>query len=444
VLWGVRVLALDDEGRAGPVLYERSPDLLLMPASNMKVLTLAAAAERLGWDYQFLTTIRTTTRLEADGTIRGDLVIVGSGDPMIARRHGGRELLASWADRLWQIGVRRIEGRIIGDASRFGGTTRGDGWEWDDLPYGYAAPVSALSYNENTVELLIGPGPAPDTAASVTITDPVGPTAVRSLLRTTTGEASRVRTEWDPAGMIITLSGEVPAAAEPFRMYVAVPDPAAYFARAFRDALIARGITVIGRATSAETDPPGPPSPGAAVLLRHFSPPLHTVGVTLMKVSQNLYAELLLRALGAEVRGNPAAGREVVAEVLQEWGALPDGAIVRDGSGLSRHNLTSARTLSIVLTRMFEPPHRTPWLASMPIAGIDGTLSGRMRGTRAEGRVFAKTGSIGYVRSLSGYAQTDRGWLVFSILANNFAGSVTAADVNRIIDEVVNRLMETE
>src|SRR5690606_8412908 len=154
VLWGVRVLALDDEGRAGPVLYERSPDLLLMPASNMKVLTLAAAAERLGWDYQFLTTIRTTTRLEADGTIRGDLVIVGSGDPMIARRHGGRELLASWADRLWQIGVRRIEGRIIGDASRFGGTTRGDGWEWDDLPYGYAAPVSALSYNENTVELL--------------------------------------------------------------------------------------------------------------------------------------------------------------------------------------------------------------------------------------------------------------------------------------------------
>src|SRR5690606_18838502 len=303
---------------------------------------------RLGWDYQFPTTLRTTSRLEADGTIRGDLVIVGSGDPMIARRHGGRETLASWADRLWQIGVRRIEGRIIGDASRFGGTTRGDGWEWDDLPYGYAAPVSALSYNENTVELLIGPGPAPDTAASVTITDPVGPTAVRSLLRTTTGEASRVRTEWDPAGMIITLSGEVPAAAEPFRMYVAVPDPAAYFARAFRDALIARGITVIGRATSAETDPPGPPSPGAAVLLRHFSPPLHTVGVTLMKVSQNLYAELLLRALGAEVRGNPAAGREVVAEVLQEWGALPDGAIVRDGSGLSRHNLTSARTLSIV------------------------------------------------------------------------------------------------
>src|SRR5690606_28674547 len=133
---------------------------------------------------------------------------------------------------------------------------------------------------------------------------------------------------------------------------------------------------------------------------------------------------------------------DVIAEVLQEWGAAPDGAIVRDGSGLSRHNLTSAHTLSIVLTKMFEPPHRAAWVAAMPIAGIDGTLSGRMRGTPAEGRVFAKTGSIGYVRALSGYAQTDGGWLVFSILANNFAGSVTVADVNRITDEVVNRLVE--
>ncbi len=442
VLWGVRVLALDEAGRAGAVLYERNPEQLLMPASNMKILTLAAAAERLGWDYQFPTTLRTTSRLEADGTIRGDLVIVGSGDPMIARRHGGRETLASWADRLRDIGVRRIEGRIIGDDSRFGGTTLGSGWEWDDLPYGYAAPVSALSYNENTVELVIGPGPAPGAAASVTIVEPGGLTRVRSLLRTTTATERQVHVEWDPAGLTISLTGEVPVDLEPFRMYVAVPDPAAYFARAMRDALIARGIMVVGRAASIESDPPGPDSHGAAVLLRHFSPPLHEIGVTLMKVSQNLYAELLLRTLGAEVQGDPDAGRDVIAEVLQEWGAAPDGAIVRDGSGLSRHNLTSAHTLSIVLTKMFEPPHRAAWVAAMPIAGIDGTLSGRMRGTPAEGRVFAKTGSIGYVRALSGYAQTDGGWLVFSILANNFAGSVTVADVNRITDEVVTRLVE--
>lgn len=443
VLWGVRVLPLGADGRAEGVLYERNASQLLMPASNMKILTLAAAAERLGWDYRFETIVRSTTRLEADGTIRGDLVVVGSGDPTIARRNGGRETLASWAERLRELGVRRIEGRVLGDATRFPLSGPAAGWEWDDLPYGYAAPVSALSYNENTVELVIGPGPSVGAAAAVTVAEPAGGIRIRSELRTSGGEARRLRAVWSPRDDTVTLSGEVPLGYEPFRHYVAVPDPPRYFARAFRRALVERGITVIGGAASVETDPPGPDGPGAAVLIRHSSPPLRDIGVTLMKVSQNLYAELLLRTLGLEVRGDPAAGADVVEEVLQAWGAGPDAAIVRDGSGLSRHNLTSARTIGLVLTRMFAPAHRDPWVAAMPIAGVDGTLERRMRESPAEGRVFAKTGSIGYVRALSGYAQTGRGgWVAFSIVANNFAGSVTVADVDLITERVVNRLVE--
>ena len=152
-MWGVSIRV---PGAA--TLYQRNAHLMLHPASNMKLLTLAAAAERLGWDFRFQTTIRSTTGVAPDGTLAGDLVVIGGGDPTIGRRHDGEATLARLADLVWQRGVRRIEGRVIGDGSAFGGTSYGDGWQWDDLPFGYAAPVSALIYNENTAEFLVAPG----------------------------------------------------------------------------------------------------------------------------------------------------------------------------------------------------------------------------------------------------------------------------------------------
>ena len=147
VVWGVSVRV-----PGGEPLYQRNANVLLHPASNMKLVTLAAAAERLGWDFRFPTTIRSTTPVEPDGTLRGDLVVIGGGDPTIGRRHDGQATLAHLAERVWQSGVRRVEGRVIGDGSAFGGTAFGEGWQWDDLPFSYAAPVSALIYNENTAE----------------------------------------------------------------------------------------------------------------------------------------------------------------------------------------------------------------------------------------------------------------------------------------------------
>lgn len=424
----------------GEVIYQREPARLLHPASNMKILTLAAAAERLGWDFRFETVVRATTPIDPSGTLRGDVVVVGGGDPTISRRHHGAAVLAAWAEELWRQGVRRVHGRVIGDGSRFGGTTFGDGWQWDDFPYGYSAPVDALSFNENTAGVLVTPGLTAGARATLQLVDAAAPLAVRNDIRTTASDTARrisIRASADDPRL--TLSGEVPLGYEPFTLTVAVADPPLYFARAFRAALVARGIAVSGPARSARTDPPGPFSPAAPVLVRHRSAPLGEMAGTLMKVSQNLYAELLLHALGG---AHGKRGTDALAETLAGWGASSGDVAVGDGSGLTRYNLVTAATVDLVLSRMFAAPHRDRWLAAMPVAGQDGTLRRRLRGTPAEGRVFAKTGSIAYVRALSGYARAiDDAWIQFTILANNFAGAGAVADVDRATDQMVTLLV---
>lgn len=420
VMWGVSIRV---PGHAS--LYERNAHALLHPASNMKLVTLAAAAERLGWDFTFPTTIRSTTPVDRDGTVRGDLVVLGGGDPTIGRRHDGQATLARLADRVWQGGVRRVEGRVIGDGSAFGGTSFGDGWQWDDLPFSYAAPVSALVYNENTAEFLVAPGPSAGALAQVSLVDDAAEVDVVNQIRTVaSGTARRLSIGRTPEDPRVTLRGEIPLGYAPFKQYLAVADPPAYFARAFRRALVARGIAVVGPARSSVTDPPGRLDE-RGLSIHHQSPPLGDMAATLMKVSQNLYAEVLFHKLG------------------RSFGDTATEIVAADGSGLSRYDLLSAAALDALLSRMFtSPAHREPWVASLPVAGVDGTLERRMKGTPAEGRVHAKTGSIAYVRALSGYVHTaDDQWLQFVILANNFAGKVTAADVDRITDQAVTLLV---
>jgi D-alanyl-D-alanine carboxypeptidase/D-alanyl-D-alanine-endopeptidase (penicillin-binding protein 4) len=434
-MWGVVI-----RRAGGDLLYHRDQTRLLHPASNMKILTLAAAAERLGWDFTFETVVRTTGPLE-NGVVRGDVVVVGAGDPTISRRNEGAATLASWADRLWDQGVRRIEGRVIGDDSRFAGTTLGDGWQWDDLAFGYSAPVSALSYNDNTAEFLVTPGASAGARATLTLLDTAAGVVVRNEIRTAGADtARRISMARAPGDSMVTVSGEVPVGYEPFKLTVAVPDPPLYFARSFRAALVARGISVTGAARSAATDPPGPVAPSAPVLVRHTSPTLRAIGATLMKASQNLYAELLLHTLGVV---DAKRGTDALAEILAGWGAGPGAVAVGDGSGLTRYNLVTAATVDLVLSRMFSSPvHREPWIATMPVAGQDGTLQRRLRGTPSEGRVFAKTGSIAYVRALSGYARAlDDTWIQFSILANNFAGPGATAEIDRATDQIVTLLV---
>jgi D-alanyl-D-alanine carboxypeptidase/D-alanyl-D-alanine-endopeptidase (penicillin-binding protein 4) len=440
--WGVAVQSLEN----GETLYRLNPARLLMPASNMKIVTVAAAAERLGWDHRFETRLVTSAPIE-NGVLGGDLIVVGGGDPTINARGGlPTRVFESWAAELRALGIHAIDGRIVGDDNAFDDEGLAAGWSWDYLAYGYAAPSGALEYNESTVTIAIRPGAAPGDPAVVAI-DPAGSIPVVNRLVTSNGAGTlQVDQHWRPGTAGLQLSGTVPAGTEPFTRKAAVTNPTDFFARALRETLIAQGIAVHGAAVDIDeledahaegTNGGGTPR----VLVTHRSPPLSEIAVLLMKVSHNLYADTLLKALGAgRGAGSIATGREVVGELLEAWGIPGTAYVMYDGSGLSRYNYLSADLLVRILRRMhLDPAHRQPFRDAMPIAGQDGTLSQRLKGTRAAGNVRAKTGSIANVRSLSGYLTTADGEpLAFSMLANNF--TVPRATIDAAVDLAVERL----
>ena len=445
--WAVVVRSLD----SGALLFDRNAHKLMMPASNMKIVTLAAAAQILGWDHRFVTTLETRARVE-NGVLLGDLVVRGGGDPTINSRHGRNAVtFDEWAAALRAAGIHKIDGRIVGDDSAFEDDGLGGGWAWDYLQYGYAAPVGALQYNENAAELTVLPGPLAGQSATVHLAAGSGLTV---LNRTTTGpsgtpETIEYRRHLDrPVLEVIGTVPLMPSSRESVRTVsrqVAVVNPTVFFVQSLKDGLSARGIQVQGEAIDLDdVESPRDTVDGVdwRVLVRWESPPLREIASVLMKVSQNQYAETLLKATGA-VESGPAgaqAGRAAVLRTLREWQMDEHGLALTDGSGLSRYNYVTAALLASILERMYsQPGHREPFLASLPIAGKDGTVATRLRRTRAEGNALVKTGSISNVRSLSGYVRTRDGeMLVFSILANDF--TISAATVNWITDLAVEVL----
>jgi serine-type D-Ala-D-Ala carboxypeptidase/endopeptidase (penicillin-binding protein 4) len=431
-MWGIAVQSFD----TGEMLYEQESDLPLIPASNMKILTMAAAASRLGWDHRF------ETRLEAhgpiaDGTLAGDLVVVGGGDPGFGGPlDDAAPVFGEWSDALQRAGVRRVSGRVVGDASALAGQGLGEAWAWDDLAAGYSTPSSALSFRENVVEVVIGPGPAAGWPAIVEVTPEGHPLEIVNLAKTAEpGTAADIDLWRPPGSTTLEIRGVVPANGEKVRRTASVQDPGLFFARALRAALVARGIEISGPAAARHTAEPSLPTPGGSeverrVIATHTSKPLREIGTRFMKVSQNLYGELLFRTLG----------RQAVEETLSRFGVAPGQNRIADGSGLSRRNFVTARTLLIVLRRMASDlQHAEPFVATLPVAGEDGTLASRLKGTRAASNVRAKTGSLAHVRTLSGYVRTrDNELLGFSILANNFL--VPSSSIDAIVDLAVERL----
>ncbi len=437
--WAVEVRSL----ATGEELFALDPDRLTMPASNMKIVTLAAAAERLGWDYRFETTLVSAAPVR-DGVLYGDLVIVGGGDPTISERQGrAAEVFDQWAADLKAAGVRAVAGRLVADARAFDAEALGAGWSWDYLAYGYAAPVSALQFGEDLVTLTVTPGAAAGAPATIGVTPATSGLVVEN--RVTTGEAgTRVSLDLGrlPGQRRLEVTGTVPAGGEAVVRTASVNDPAEAFAGAARAALMARGVEVWSGVAVAGRDGTGEVRrEDERVLARTLSPPLADVATVLMKMSQNLYAETLLRALGrGDGPGSVEAGRRAVGEVLEGWGLDPGALVQYDGSGLSRYNYVTANLIVGILRHLHDDPrHRAPFLATLPIGGVDGTIAGRFEGTRAEGAVRAKTGSISNVRALSGYVSTRDGEnLVFSIIANNF--TVSSSVVDYATDTAVERL----
>jgi D-alanyl-D-alanine carboxypeptidase/D-alanyl-D-alanine-endopeptidase (penicillin-binding protein 4) len=439
-LWAAKVVSLD----TGQVIFERNPRLLVMPASTMKVVTLAVAAERLGWDARFSTRLETTGPIE-DGVLRGDLIVTGDGDPTIGEREDTPRVLDEWAGRLAMLGITRIDGRLIGDDDLLPDQALGAGWAWDDLAFGYAAPIGALQFHEGSAQVVITAGPRPDSPASMRL-EPASTDLVLTGQVTTTGPDTppAVFTRRRPFSRTLEVTGSVPRASRDYVRTVSTDNPTLALLLPLRDALGRFGIAVSGDVTDID-EIAGKPVGPRRLLHLHESPPLREIGIRLMKVSQNLIAETLRARIGmaSDVPDvDPlAAASGAYERTLATWGVPVEDVIVADGSGLSRYDYLTADALVAVLRRMAQDPrHAAAFEATLPILGVDGTLERRLRGTRAAGRVHAKTGSMSNVRALAGYVTTIAGErLAFAIVANNFKarGATIDAVTDRALDALV-------
>jgi D-alanyl-D-alanine carboxypeptidase/D-alanyl-D-alanine-endopeptidase (penicillin-binding protein 4) len=436
----IGVLIVDPD--AGDTLYARNAGKLFLPASNMKLVTSSVALARLGPDYRYHT-VFTTRGAIADGTLRGDLLVVGRGDPSVSDHMAVDAMrpLRAVADSLAARGIRRIDGRVLAAGDAFPGSSYGAGWAYDDFEDSYAAPIDELSFNEGFSDVHVRAGARAGTPVRATVTPAAGVPIVHVRARTvpqaTPDSALRplvVRHDsltWDAI-----LQGDI-RAGDTTTLEIVHHDPDAAYVTALGNALRARGLTISGRT------PPRRTSNTARLdtLATLTSPPLAEILKAMLKPSQNQIAEMVFRTIALEAFGTGRADSASVAvgAQLAAWGIAPADAIVRDGSGLSRYDFVTPRTLVRVLDTMRRAPTFGAFYDALPIAGVDGTLDNRMRGTPAAANVHAKTGSMSQVRTVSGYVTTaDQHMLIFAILANNY--SAPGADVSKLADTIIVRL----
>ena len=434
--WGVVVQSLDD----GQVLYRRNAERLFLPASNLKILTAAAALVRLGADFRYRTAVLARGTRRAD-TLAGDLVVAGRGDPTLVldTARGAADPLVTlrpWADSLKARGIRVVLGRVVGGATPFTDPPLGPGWAWDDLDAEYSAPVGALQFNESVAYLIAVPGQAPGEPVRLSLLPRSAPLRVFATATTAVRDSGAAALRWSRAPFTdsVTVSGSLAVGRDTVRLPLSVPDPARYFATSLTEALAGRGLAVAGESVAVVALAPD-------TLFVWTSPPLSAVLPPFLKPSQNQIGETLLRTLGAEGAGvgSMDSGRAVVGRVLSDFGVPPDAYVLADGSGLSRYDYVAPEAIAQVLFAMYARPDFRTFYDALPIAGVDGTLATRLRGTAAAGNAHAKTGSLTGVRALSGYVETADGeHLLFVLLANNFTAPQRLVEAAQ--DLIVERL----
>ncbi len=442
--WGVKIVSLD----SGETIFEQDAHKLLKPASNAKLFTAALALDRFGPGHRIQTSLYSATRPDKSGTLRGDLIVYGRGDPSFAERFNGgsySNILKPVVEAIAAAGIKQIKGDLIGDESYFRGPPFGTQWTWDDLQQYYGAESSALTVQDNVVDLVIKPGPRVGAPCEI-ITLPA--TSYLSFSnRTVTVEAdSRRRVSiYRPVGEnVVHVSGWMPLGGSNLVDAVSVHRPALWFVTLLKEALARRGIRVTGRVRAVDwlERQVEPLNFDAFVELGSIaSAPLRTLLAKMMKPSQNLYAHLLLLQAGSNWRTPPLpeqtteeVGLSEMSAFLKNAGVREGEALLEEGSGLSRGALVTPNATVALLGFMRRHEHFETFLASLPVAGVDGTLRSRLKETAAAGNARAKTGTLRHVNTIAGYLTNRSGEnLAFSIMLNNYDGENARPALDKIV-----------
>lgn len=448
--WGVKVVSLD----SGATLFEHNAEKLFSPASNCKLYTTALALQCLGPDYRLRTSLYATQPPGRSGTLAGDLILYGRGDPTFTAARFGGDLLRALdplVDALTNAGVRRIKGDLVADETFFQGPPYGSGWDWDDLQAYYGAEISSLTLNDNTLQLTVQPGERAGAPCRLTLSSATSPLTLRNETRSIPAGGKRRLRLYHPLGEnIIYVLGQMPLEDPGWSDDVTVHRPAAWFAAAFKQALARRGIKVSGQCRVVDWLDRRADATGRLELGAVESPPLREIVRDILKPSQNLYSDLLLAHLGAMAQAtnttlaaepSESAGVAELDRFAAEVGIAPGELFLEEGSGLSRNNLATPEATVRLLTFMNRQPVGGIYRDALPLAGVDGTLRNRLKSPPALGNVRAKTGTLRWANSLSGYVTTSAGErLAFAIMLNRYHAPAGARPAREELDEIALRL----
>ncbi len=414
--WGILIEPLSKDD----ALYSRDTKHYFIPASNVKLLTTAAALHRLKSDFRIRTSIYQTDT--------GSLQVVGRGDPSLTEAQ-----LKDLAQQLKRRGIRQVQHLILEDGY-FQGNAIHPTWDWEDVQADYGTSVNSLILNQNAVELTVSPQ-QPGQLLQISWSDAIAAKQWRVENSSITAQAAAPATV-EVMGVlgqpVLRIKGQLAVDTEPEVFGLAILDPSEYFLQHFRNVLATEGISVVRASVSSKI-----PTTGARELAVVESPALATLLVETNQESNNLYAEVLLRTLGADQTGDTVElGLKQMRETLTELGVNPESYVLADGSGLSRRSLVSPEAIVQTLKGMAQTKEAMVYRASLPVAGISGTLSRRFRNTAAQGTLQAKTGTLTGVSALSGYLDVP-GYqsLVFSIMVNQ--SNQSSAILRQAIDEIV-------
>lgn len=436
------------EVTSGKVLIDHHASKSVVTASTMKVLTTATALALLGPQYRYETRVEYTGLITREGVLEGDIYIRGSGDPTLGSDRFGDEykwdvLMQNWAERIRAAGIKRISGRIIADATIYDTQLTPGRWSWEDMGNYYGAGPGGLNINENLYKLYFTPGTSIGAITKVLKTEPKIP-GLEFVNEITTGSYRSGDNGYiygSPYTYKRYLRGTIPGGRRTFSIKGSIPDPALFTAQSLEKSLMTIGVKCAQEASSLRILGPETERHSTKDIFIYSSIPLSDIVTATNEESINLYAEALLKhiAVAKGKEGSTENGLDALIDFWESSGVNTKGMRLRDGSGLSNNNMLTTNALSDILTKSYRTGYGKALFESLPVMGKSGTLSGMGRGTAAEGRVHAKTGTISAVRAFAGYVKTQGGsTLAFAAIANNFEGS-SGRMRNRLI-RIMDRL----